>query len=49
MLLNDNKISIQGIEGSFHHTVALKYFNKEILNIESLSEKWKSFIFTIQP
>ena len=48
MLLNDNKISIQGIEGSFHHTVALKYFNKEI-NInccDSFDELVESIINT---
>ena len=30
MLENNNKISIQGIEGSFHHAVALKYFDEKI-------------------
>ena len=31
MLSKDHKISIQGIEGSFHHAVALAYFNDEIV------------------
>ena len=30
MLENNNKISIQGIEGSFHHAVALQYFDEKI-------------------
>tara|TARA_Y100000994_G_scaffold238693_1_gene231520 strand:- start:438 stop:626 length:189 start_codon:yes stop_codon:yes gene_type:complete len=29
-MIDNNKIAIQGVEGSFHHAVAQSYFNKFI-------------------